>query len=102
MVDISGPINIEQGNSATFNLEFLSSTGDLTVPSTANLTVTYTTNVTGTATDTVNLSLIGSFWTGTWSSTSANLCVATWMATSGGSTAVATGTLRIIQRQSSY
>lgn len=97
----SGPVNIEQGNSANFTIEFLDSTGSLTVPSSANLTVAYTNTSFSSQTDTVSLSLSNDFYVGTWSSTSANLGVAIWTATSAtGSSVGATGQLRIIQRQS--
>lgn len=103
MVYISGPINIEAGNSAVFTIEFLSSIGELVVPSTANLTVTYVNTSNVGVTDTVSLSETNSFFTGTWSSTSASLGLATWEATMSGSTVVqATGQLRILQRQSTY
>lgn len=99
---LSGPFNIEKGNSATFNLEFLDSSGNLTVPSGATLSISYTNTSNAAQTDSVDLTLSDSFWTGTWSSTSAALGIATWEAASTGSTAVGTGQIRIIQRQSTY
>ena len=102
MTFLSGPINIEQGNSAVFTLEFQSSTGDIITPSTAALTVAYTNLSNATQIDSVSLTVVDSFWTGTWSSTSAKLGLATWNATSGGSTATGNGQLRVIQRQSTY
>lgn len=99
----SGPINIEVGNSAYFTIEFISSVGELIVPSSANLTVTYVNTSNVGVTDTVSLSETNSFFSGTWSSTSAALGLATWQATMAGSTVVqATGQLRILQRQSTY
>lgn len=98
----SGPFNIEQNNGAFFALEYVSSTGDLTVPSTAALTVAYTNTSNTAQSDSVALTLDGSFWTGTWSSTSAGLGLATWTATSGGSTTTGSGQIRVIQRQSTY
>lgn len=102
MTFLSGPINIEQGNSAFFTLEFQSSTGDLITPSTATLTVAYTNLSNASQTDSVSLTLADSFWCGTWSSTSAALGLATWTATSGVSTATGQGQIRVIQRQSTY
>lgn len=97
---LSGPINIQQGNSANFVIEFLDSSGDLTVPSTANMEVTYTNTSNNTQTDTVTLTNTNSFFTGTWSSTSAALGTATWIATMAGSTETqATGQIRVIDRE---
>lgn len=97
----SGPFNIQQGNSANFVIEFLDSSGSLTVPSTASLSVTYTNTLNASQTDSVTLTETNSFFTGTWSSTSAALGLAVWTATRTGSTETqSTGQLRIIQRQS--
>lgn len=96
----SGPINIESGNSTFFTVEFLDSTGSLTVPASAGMTVTYTNTSNSTQTDTVTLTPNGSFFTGTWSSTSAALGLATWITTMTGSTTTqATGQVRVIERQ---
>lgn len=97
----SGPVNIEAGNTASFAVEFLDSSGDLTVPSTTNMLVTYTNTSNASTTDIVTLTEDNSFFTGTWSSTSAALGLATWSVTMTGSTiAQAAGQMRIIQRQS--
>ena len=102
-VYVSGPINIEKGNTAYFSIEFLSSVGELTTPSSANMTVAYTNTSNASVTDTVSLTLSNSFFSGSWSSTSAALGLATWQATMAGSTVVqATGQLRILQRTSTY
>lgn len=99
----SGPVNIEAGNTANFAVEFLDTSGAVTVPSTCNFTISYTNLSNATATETVTMTQSNSFFTGSWSSTSAALGLATWVATMSGSTAVqATGQLRIIQRQSTY
>ena len=91
-----GPTNITQGNSAQFVVEFLSN-GSLIVPSSGNLTVAYTNTSKATQTDTVSLTLIGSYFTGTWSSTSAALGIASWNLTAAGSTATQqAGTIRVI------
>ncbi len=95
----SGPFNIQQGNSANFVVEFLSSADSLSMPSTTNMTVTYTNLSNASQSDTVTLTPTGSFYTGTWPSTSAALCTAVWVVTATGSTAVqSTGQLRIIDR----
>lgn len=99
----SGPVNLEQGNSTVFNVEFLSSTGALTVPSTGLITVTYINTSNTSQSDFVALSNSGSIFSGIWSSTSAALGLATWVATMTGSTVTqATGQLRVLQRQSTY
>jgi len=91
-----GPVNVRQGNSAQFVIEFLSG-GNLTVPSSGNLTVTYTNTSNASQTDIVNLALSNSYYLGTWSSTSASLCVATWNLTAAGSSALQqTGSIRVI------
>lgn len=99
----SGPVNLEQGNTANFTVQYLDSSGDLTVPSTTNFTVAYTNTSNASQTDTVTLTEDNSFFTGSWSSTSAALGLATWEATMSGSTEVqATGQIRVLQRQSTY
>lgn len=92
-----GPINITQGNSAQFTLEFIDSSGNITTPSSANLTVTYTNTSLASQSDSVTLALTGSFFTGTWSSTSARVGLATWTLTGAGSTTtVQDGIIRVI------
>lgn len=99
----SGPINIQQGNSATFTVEFISSLSELTVPSSAYVTISYVDLSAASVSETFDLTEDNSFFTGTWSSTSASLGLATWIAYASNSTASqATGQLRIIQRQSTY
>lgn len=93
---IFGPVNVSQGNSAKFVIEFLSS-GILSVPSSGNLTVAYTNTANSSQTDTVTLTVNNSFFTGTWSSTSATLGIATWTLTAAGSTSTQqTGLIRVI------
>lgn len=94
-----GPVNLTTGNSANFVLEFLDSNGLITTPSSATLTVAYTNTGNTTQTDTVSLTLVGSFWTGTWSSTSASLGIATWnLASTGSTVSVQTGLIRVIDQ----
>lgn len=93
-----GPVNIPQGASASFVVEFLDTNGNLTMPSSGNLTVTYTNTANTSQTDTVALTLIESFYTGRWSSTSAALGIASWTVTAAGSTATQqAGTLQVVQ-----
>lgn len=97
----SGPVNIEAGNSANFAVSFLDSSGSPTTPSTCNFTVAYTNTSNASVTDTVTMTQSNGFFSGTWSSTSAALGLATWQVTMTGSTTVqATGQIRVIQRQS--
>jgi hypothetical protein len=81
-----GPINIVQGNSALFTVEFLDVNGNLTVPSSGIISVAYTNTSNAAQTDTVVLAQITSFFQGTWSSTSAALGIATWTLTLASST----------------
>lgn len=98
-----GPINIQQGNSARINVEFLSSRGVLTVPASANAEITYLNLSLASVTETVALSETNDFFTGVWSSTSASLGIAIYVITASGSTTPqATGQLRIIERQSTF
>ena len=95
----SGPFNIEQGNSANFVIEFFDINGVLSIPVLPGLTITYINNTASTQIDTVTLSQNGSFYTGTWSSTSAALGLATWLTTAPSSVQISTGQLRILQRK---
>jgi hypothetical protein len=99
----AGPTNIEQGNSAKFVIEFLSTSGAITTPTSASLSITYVDTSNVSVTESVTLTQEDSFFTGTWSSTSAALGLASWTTTAAGSTtAQAAGQLRILQRQSTY
>ena len=92
-----GPVPITQGNSAFFTAEFFDSNGNTTVPSGATLIVSYVNLGKTSQTDSVSLALTGSFFTGTWSSTSATYGLADWSITAtGNSTATNAGQLRII------
>lgn len=92
-----GPFNIQQNNSAYFTVEFIDSNGNLTVPSAATLSVNYTNTSNANQTDVINLALINSFYTGTWSSTSAALGLADWSVVAVGSSSLAQiGQIRVI------
>lgn len=95
----SGPFNMEQGNSAAFVIEFFDINGVLSIPSAPGMTVTYTNTSNATQVDTVTLTQNGSFFNGTWSSTSAALGLATWLTTSPSSVQVSTGQIRVLQRK---
>lgn len=98
---ISGPVNIEFGNSAFFTVEFLDVDGNLTVPSGATMTVVYTTTSNSSAADSVTMTLNNSFYQGTWSSSLAALGLATWTVVSVDNSSIgAQGQIRVIDRQS--
>ena len=100
MTFLSGPFNMQQGNSVEFVVEFLDVSGVPTVPPSATMVVTYTNTSNATQTDAVTLASVGSFFTGTWSSTSAALGLATWTATAlPSSVQAAQGQLRVLQRK---
>jgi hypothetical protein len=92
-----GPTNISQGNSARFVLEFRDVNGGITTPPSADLQISYTNTANNTQTDDVPLTIVGSYYTGIWSSTSAILGLANWVVTSLGSTiALQQGIIRVI------
>lgn len=99
MTFLSGPVNIQYGNSANFVVEFLDVNGNLTVPSGATLNVVYTTTTNSSQNDSVTLTLTNEFYLGTWGSSRAALGLATWTATSVDNSSIsATGQIRVIQR----
>jgi hypothetical protein len=92
-------INITQGNSAQFTIEFLSSSKTLTVPVGGQLVINYTNVSTLASTSqTITLSQIGNFFTGTWNSAVAATGLAPWSVFAAGSTAIAaqSDTIRVI------
>lgn len=92
-----GPVPITQGNSALFTAEFFDSDGNTTTPSGATVSLSYTNLSNVSVTETVTMSVTGSFFTGTWSSTSANYGLVDWTITAtGNSTASQEGQIRII------
>jgi hypothetical protein len=98
----SGPFNIEQGNSVVFGVEFFDASGFTSVPSSASMTVAYTNTSNVTQTDSFTLNRQNLFFTGSWSSTSAALGLATYTAIANSSVSpIANGQLRIIQRKGS-
>lgn len=93
------PINVNQGDTVEFTVEFLDASGVLTVPTSGALTVVYTDNTTGsTASASVSLTPSGSFFMGLWGSSVAALGFANWSVTAPGSAfnPANSGQLRII------
>lgn len=92
-----GPTNIQQRNSAFFTAEFIDSNGNLTIPAGATLEVTYININNLSQTDSFSMTPLNSFFTATWSSTSAALGLATWSITATGFSSLAqTGQIRVI------
>jgi len=92
-----GPVPITQGNSAFFTAEFFDSRGNTTVPSGATLSITYTDTNNASVTEAITMDATGSFFTCTWSSTSAAYGLADWAITAtGNSTAANNGQIRVI------
>lgn len=98
MAFVSGPFNLEQGNSAKFGVEFLDITGSPTVPLSATMTVTYTTVSNSSQVDSFTLNQVGTFFTGSWASTNAALGLATYSVLIS-SVSMAIGQLRVLQRK---
>jgi len=96
----SGPVNIQQGNTANFVVEYFDAAGLLTIPAGGTVAITYRDTTNTQTTDTVTLTPTNSFFTGAWSSATAALGLATWVISATASSVVAaTGQLRIIDRQ---
>lgn len=96
----SGPFNIEQNNSAAFVVEFFDVNGFIAVPASASMTVTYINKSFATQVDAVTLTNSGALFSGTWSSTSSSLCLATWVVlASPSSVPQNTGQIRVIERR---
>lgn len=92
-----GPVPITQGNSAFFTAEFFDSSGNTTVPAGATLNLSYTNTSNVAVTESITLTQTGSFFTGTWSSTSAAYGLVDWDITAtGNSTAAQNGQIRVI------
>jgi len=83
------PVNITQGNSVQFTVEFLSSSGTLTIPIGGQLVISYTSAATlSSASQSITLTQTGNFFTGTWNSSVAATGLAPWSVYATGSTAV--------------
>jgi hypothetical protein len=92
-----GPVNLTYGNSAFFTVEFYDNNGFITTPSAASITLTYTNRSNTTQVDVTTLSPTGSYFTGTWSSTSATYGLVNWVVSAtGGSSAMQDGQIRVI------
>lgn len=92
------PINITQGNTAEFIVEFLDSNGNLTIPSGGTILVSYSSAGTFIpASQSIVLVQNGSFFTGTWASSVAALGLVPWSVfVTGSSTSVKSDTIRVI------
>jgi hypothetical protein len=92
-------INITQGNTAQFTVEFLDSTGSLTIPVGGTLVINYTNVSTLTSTSqSIILTQSGDFFTGSWNSAVAALGLAPWSVYAAGSTSTPakSDTIRVI------
>lgn len=91
------PTNILSGNTAKFVVEFIDATGNLVSPSSASMTVNYLSGGVA-ASITFDLTLVGQFWTGNWSTVSVDVpSDAVWIVISSISVAPAqSGVIRII------
>jgi hypothetical protein len=84
------PINITQGNSAQFTVEFLDSFGSPTTPSGGQVVISYQSALTAASTSQIIvLTGSGSLFTGTWASSVAATGLAPWSVYAAGSTAIA-------------
>jgi hypothetical protein len=97
----SGPVNLEQGNTANFVIEFFDGTGATFVPPAPIMTISYINTSAIGQTDNIPLSTAGSFFTGTWSSSGSSLCLATYNAVAASTTTPISGQIRILQKQGS-
>jgi hypothetical protein len=92
------PTNITQNDTVEFTVEYVTSSGALTIPSSGALFVEYTTLAGSTALDAINLTQDGSFFVGTWGSSVSRLGPALYTVTAPGmaTTPASSGELRII------
>lgn len=90
------PINITQGNTAEFTVEFISSTGAAVTPSSANMNVSYTSSLNVPSIDVVQLTLANSIFSGTWGSSGTQLGLVNCTASTLASSNVFSTQLRII------
>lgn len=89
-------VNVTQGNSAMFFVEFYDSSSSLTVPASASLTITYTSISGSTASTTIAMAPSGSGFTTTWGTSVAAYGLVLWSVTAPGQLAATTGTLRLL------
>jgi len=90
------PVNLTQGNTAEFTVEFLSSVGGTVTPSSANINVSYTSSLNVASTDVVPLSIANSIFSGTWGSSGTLLGLVNCVVSTGSNASVFTTQLRII------
>lgn len=89
-------INITQGNSAQFFVDFYDPTGNLSNPSGASLTITYTATAGSTASTVLAMTATDNGFTATWASSVAAPGMAQYSANAANQTAPTIGTLRIL------
>ena len=91
------PINVTQGSTVEFTVEFFDSNNILTVPTSATMTVTYppSSNNIATATAVIGMTPAGSFFTATWGSGVAALGLTFYSVSAPGQATATTGTLRV-------
>jgi hypothetical protein len=87
--------NITQGSTVEFTVEFLDSSGNLTVPSGATLTMTYTSISGTTASSTITMTQSNQFFIATWGSGQAKVGFANYSIIGTGGTP-ALGQLRLL------
>jgi hypothetical protein len=90
------PYNITGGSTVVFTVEFLDSSGNLTIPSSATLTMTYTSIAGTTASSGIAMTQSGSFFTATWGSGQAAFGMANYSIAAPGQLTPTTGQLRLL------
>jgi hypothetical protein len=88
-------VNLRSGDKAKFVVEFVDSSGNLSLPGGGTLKVTYALNGTS-FTDTLALIQNQSFFTVTWGSSSSDQGLCPWSIFAPGNVLATTGFLRII------
>jgi hypothetical protein len=94
------PINVPQGDQVEFTVVFFDAKGGTTVPSSGTLSIVYTDSVSGsTAATSISLVPSGSFFIGTWDSSTSALGFANYSAAAPGllNNPAVSGQLRIIR-----
>lgn len=91
------PVNVTQGSTVEFTVEFFDSNQILTVPTSATMTVTYppSSNNIAIATAVIGMTPSGSFFTATWGSGVAALGLSSYSVSAPGQATPTTGTLRV-------
>lgn len=93
------PVNVQQGNTANFVVEYFDGSGSYTKPLSGSVQISYTNTANVATTDIVSLTLTNRFFTGSWDTSVAKLGLATWTVIANSTTIAETGQIRVIQRQ---